>query len=271
MTDTTGLSKLAPRTEFQPFIQAYYLLEGAAHTVGGPGLSMDLWWLQGQTVSTVQAGFGERRCGGALIGGTLTRMLSVSRRAATDGFGVSLAPVVAPALFGIDASEITDAFVDLDYLLKRRLPHLSEQIFEAKSAPEKIRVFEHELLKLLHKQDAIDDRVQHVIGRLNGSLQDASVDKLAREIGYSRRRLVDLVQRSLGVSPKHLIQILRFRKALKLMERWSEPDWPSVVHECGYVDQAHFIHHCRQFTGLSPRQYLAQRLFPPLLHQVPQA
>ncbi|MFI5348009.1 MAG: helix-turn-helix domain-containing protein [Elusimicrobiota bacterium] len=270
MNQSTGWSGFTSRPELRPYIKGFYRAEGYSgakdvHSmVGGPGLSVDLWWFEGPALTATQAGGRARRHTGAVIGGTLTRMLSVTRSRGTTGFGVSLAPMAASALLGVDAEALRDNFVDLDDALDRAVPHLSEMVFSARTAVAKAQTVENELLKLLHKRQDVDDRVARVVGRLAQSVEGATVEGLAEEIGYTRRRLSDLVRRALGVSPKELIRIVRFRRALMLMESWSGPDWLSVVAECGYVDQSHFIRHCREFTGLPPGEFLSQGLFPPL-------
>jgi AraC-like DNA-binding protein len=36
-------------------------------------------------------------------------------------------------------------------------------------------------------------------------------------------------------------------------------DWAQVALDCGYFDQAHFIHEFRSFSGLTPTAYDAGR------------
>lgn len=254
----------------RPFVQAYYRIDGAGAMVGGPGLSVDLWWLEGSPLTTAAAGGGPKKRSGAVIGGALTRMLSVRKGADAAGFGVSLAPMAAASLFGIEAAVLADDFVSMEDALKARAPGLCGRVQDARTPFEKARVIERELLELLGRRGGVDFRVARVMARIERTLEGVTVDSLAGDIGYTRRSLVNLVTRALGVSPKQLIRILRFRKALKLMTRWSDPDWLTVVHECGYVDQSHFIRHCKEFAGLTPGEFLRQRQFPPLEHQIPQ-
>lgn len=274
--DRTGLEIFMPRKELRPYVEAFYhtpVGSGASPSVfvGGPGITVDLWWLRGPPLATSHAGESKDIPSGAVIGGALTRMLSVSRQPGTVGVGVSLAPAVAPALFGLASCEIRDRFVGLDELGANVFSRWTERIWEAESPRERVSVLEDELLDLLGKRPSVDGRIGRALERLTSSLEDVSVDGLARDLGVTRRRFLDLVRHAIGTSPNELIQILRFRKALKRLQRAVPPDWMDIVFDCGYFDQSHFIRHCRKFTGLPPKRFLEKKLFPPLRRQAPRA
>jgi AraC-like DNA-binding protein len=36
-------------------------------------------------------------------------------------------------------------------------------------------------------------------------------------------------------------------------------EWAALAADCGYFDQAHFIHDFRAFSGINPSTYIAQR------------
>jgi AraC-like DNA-binding protein len=55
-----------------------------------------------------------------------------------------------------------------------------------------------------------------------------------------------------GVTPKRYCRILRFQRALVGAHRGKRVDWAQLAVECGYWDQAHFIHEFRLFSGLTP-------------------
>jgi AraC-like DNA-binding protein len=62
------------------------------------------------------------------------------------------------------------------------------------------------------------------------------------------------------VSPKAFCRIRRFNEVLTRIEQRSEVDWADVALSCGYFDRAHFNHDFRAFSGLSPSDYLRDRI-----------
>ncbi|HJZ70509.1 MAG TPA: helix-turn-helix transcriptional regulator [Vicinamibacterales bacterium] len=84
-----------------------------------------------------------------------------------------------------------------------------------------------------------------------------SIDDAARAAGLGRRQLERLFLRDVGLPAKQLARIVRFQRALRILER--DPHPPRGVRAAqasGYADQAHFIRDFRELAGCAPRQHL---------------
>jgi AraC-like DNA-binding protein len=68
----------------------------------------------------------------------------------------------------------------------------------------------------------------------------------------SAKRFIERFKAQVGVSLKRYCRIRRFQHALARAHRGQPVDRPQVALECGYYDQAHFIHEFRAFSGLTP-------------------
>jgi AraC-like DNA-binding protein len=74
-------------------------------------------------------------------------------------------------------------------------------------------------------------------------------------IGLSAKRFIERFEREVGVTPKRYCRIRRFQHALTLSHHDRRVDWTRVAMDCGYFDQAHFIHDFRSFSGITPTVY----------------
>ena len=79
-------------------------------------------------------------------------------------------------------------------------------------------------------------------------------------LGRSRRHLAVLFREQIGVSPKTTARILRFERAVALLER-GEHGLAELAFECGYYDQAHLNRDFREFADASPAAF-ARRIVP---------
>ena len=82
---------------------------------------------------------------------------------------------------------------------------------------------------------------------------------MTEQIGLSPKRFIQVFRDETGFTPKVFCRIRRFQQALELMEDARSSNGPSVALDCGYFDQAHFIHDFRAFSGINPSAYLANR------------
>jgi transcriptional regulator GlxA family with amidase domain len=86
------------------------------------------------------------------------------------------------------------------------------------------------------------------------------VDELARALAVSPRWLERRFQSAVGVTPKRLGRLVRFRRALADLDADPERAGVAVALDHGYYDQAHFIAEFRAFAGDAPRRFVEHRL-----------
>ncbi len=81
-----------------------------------------------------------------------------------------------------------------------------------------------------------------------------SVSDLARIAEVSKPQLDRQVRRVFGMSPKQLVQRLRFDDAMFRLSHTNQPI-ADVAAECGFFDQASFTRQFRGATGMTPGAY----------------
>ncbi len=86
---------------------------------------------------------------------------------------------------------------------------------------------------------------------------DLSVDKIAREAGYSRHHFSRLFRRETGVSPHAHLQQFRLQRALNQITSTEMPI-KQIALESGYRDYAYFCKEFKRWTHKTPRS--ARRL-----------
>ena len=95
--------------------------------------------------------------------------------------------------------------------------------------------------------------------RLRDARGQLRVDALARAEAVSPRRLHELFVREVGVPPKRLARILRFRAALERLATAPAVDFTRLALDCGYYDQAHLYRDFRALATMTPVDYLTAR------------
>lgn len=96
-----------------------------------------------------------------------------------------------------------------------------------------------------------------------------SVHAVAKRVGLSERRFIQVFTAQVGLTPKLFCRVLRFQHVREVVNQARALNWSQVALSCGYYDQSHLIHDFQEFSGLSPADYLCLRsneLFPNLVY-----
>jgi len=156
----------------------------------------------------------------------------------------------------------TDRIVPLADALGDGALRLRERLLNTPTLEARFVCVEQWLLARLERRAAIHPVVRWAADRIAASGGRAAIEDLASQSGFTRRYLATLFQRQVGVPPKSLARIHRFRSSLARLTASDAPvPWVSLAERCGYYDQSHLINDFRRFTGLSPVE-LARRERP---------
>jgi AraC-like DNA-binding protein len=199
-------------------------------------------------------------CRGALFG-TKTRALLVPTEVPVENLAVRFRPGAAARFLPAPAHELRDAAQDVGELWGGAGRELAERIGEARSERERVARLERALLARLASAeagDAVADSVESAVALLVARRGSIGVRALAAEVGTGERRLERAFRARVGVRPKLLARILRFRAACAALARGgSQAD---VACACGYADQSHLLRDFHAFADATPARVLAERV-----------
>jgi len=181
--------------------------------------------------------------------------------------GVHFKPGGAFPFFGPPANELQNQMVSLADLWGALAGQLRERLLEAGTPGEKFRVFAEILLARAAQRLGRHPAVDYALGQFRSAAQTSTVAGVTGRIGLSAKRFIDVFSGEVGLTPKLYCRVRRFQRAVRLADRGRTIDWAALAADCGYFDQAHFIHDFRAFSGINPSTYIAQRT--PHLNHVP--
>jgi AraC-like DNA-binding protein len=176
------------------------------------------------------------------------------------GLEVKLAPLAVRRLLGVPATELAGRVVELDAVLGRSAGELTERMAEAPGWPARFALLDAALTERLARGARPAPDVAHAWRRLAASHGGLSIAGLADELGWSRRRFGARFREHVGLAPKPAARVLRFHRAVALIERDDGTRLAEIAQDCGYYDQAHLNRDFRAFAGSSPGDHLGRRL-----------
>jgi AraC-like DNA-binding protein len=173
---------------------------------------------------------------------------------------IDLTPVAARRLLGLPLDQLADRVVPLADLLGRAIDDLEERLDAASDWAARLTLLETWLcIRLAASPEApaaVDwgwRRLQETGGRL-------AIAEIQREIGWSRRHLAAQFRQHVGAPPKLLARILRFERAVAMLDHPAGWGWADIAADCGYSDQAHLTRDFRELAGMTPGELRRRHL-----------
>jgi AraC-like DNA-binding protein len=177
------------------------------------------------------------------------------------GIQVDLTPPAARALLGVPLRELTNRVVPLEDLLGNEANRLLERLYDEPTWHARFALLDAELGRRLEAARQLPAAVVSAWARLRETDGRTEIESLARELGYSRRRLTARFAEEIGLTPKTFARVLRFERASALLKLDDGGRFGEIAQDCGYYDQAHLNRDFREFAGISPGGYIG-RLLP---------
>lgn len=184
-------------------------------------------------------------------------ILDVDEDVATETIGIEFSPRGAYRFFHFTLNDIQNQIYSLSDLLGNIGKRLKEQINNTTSAQQKTVLLQEFLLKQLSLKNE-DLIFEYCVEKIISSKGKVTVKELEKKTGYSSRWLNMKFNDNLGISPKNLSSIIRFKQYYQSFISGNEKSFFKNDFYELYYDQSHFIKHFKRFTGLPPTKFEKQ-------------
>jgi AraC-like DNA-binding protein len=178
-----------------------------------------------------------------------------------DLFGVRFRPGGAFPFFEVPLGEFTDRRIPLEQIWPA-----GAEAFAAHAPADRVdgaeRVLRRRLRTRTRRRDEDEALAARAVGLLRQARGGIGVREVAVALGVGERRLERVFDRSVGLGPKALGRVMRFRHAareIRLGRAGRTPrSWAALAFSAGYADQSHLIREFRALAGVTPADYAAE-------------
>jgi AraC-like DNA-binding protein len=206
------------------------------------------------------AGMGTPAVRDSFVAGLFERSAFVAAEGAARCLQVDLTPIGAHLVFGVPMHELANRVVDVEDVLEGDR-HLVARLEAASSWEARFALLDGVLVARVGAASRPAPEILLAWRALQDTNGAVRVSTLAERLGCSRRRLLARFREHVGLAPKTVARIIRFGRAVELLQDGRRRSLTELSYECGYFDQAHFNRDFREFAGTTPSEF-ARRLIP---------
>jgi len=202
------------------------------------------------------------------VAGPATTTQHVLVAAGTTVVGIRFRPGATRAAFGCDASELRNADPELAAVCSSAGRALAQALSRAHDADDPTSALRAALESWARAR--LTPRIDRDASALRAARRlvidrAATVRAVARDFGWSERRLHREITATCGYGPKTLQRIVRLQRALRASRAGVATRPPNLAPtlsrlalDAGYADQAHMTREFRDLTGMTPRRLIGQ-------------
>lgn len=202
-----------------------------------------------------QTGAGETR--GSFVAGLHERYVLVDNDHIDRCVHVDLSPPVAHRLLRMPMAALHERIVELRDLIGAEADRLLDRLAGAVDWQARFAILDSWLLDRVAPARPASPEIAWAWRQIESRRGAIRIAAIADTLDWSRKRLVAGFREQIGIPPKTLCRVLRFRHAIELFSVEAGPA-AEIADACGYADQAHMIREFRTVSGLTPGAMAAQ-------------
>ncbi|HEX2629185.1 MAG TPA: helix-turn-helix domain-containing protein [Chitinophagaceae bacterium] len=168
-----------------------------------------------------------------------------------------LYPHLLKSIFGFGAKESRDISIDLGVSPQAKKINLTEQLLNAPSLSIRLQLMTGFIQDLC--EASWSDENQSILFATSQIIKDKGLSSprtIREKLHLTERTFERLFETHVGVSPKLFNKICQFHSAFQQFSNRNYNKLSDVAFENGYSDQSHFIRVFKEFTNLTPGEYL---------------
>jgi len=251
-----------PHPELEPLVSCYWTLEVPAAEDAQrqriiPDGTIEIAFILADDIKRFTSGDEFILQPRAMVLGQTMDPFYIEPVGAVETFAIRFYPYGFANLVTVPLSELANKETPLSVLFgEEDSKDLERKIIQASGVNDRIRIIESFLRGRLNEPSAVDTIVKRTLDILLRSKGSTPINAILKDDPSKRRQLERKFAKTIGISPKQLGRVIRLQAALTMLLNEEDDNLASIAYRNEYYDQAHFNKDFKDFTGISPRQFL---------------
>jgi AraC-like DNA-binding protein len=165
-------------------------------------------------------------------------------------------PFALTALFGFTAQELTDNPINLNLIQQQNARLLQEQLLNAITIDEMVSILNDFVFALITKIQTDTKLIKFATKLIAENPSKKILKKVQDELYVTERTFQRMFEDKIGISPNQYRRVAQFNSAFQQINQKQFKLFSDIAFSNNYADQSHFIRAFKEFTNMTPKEYL---------------
>ena len=165
-------------------------------------------------------------------------------------------PFAINDLFGFSSQELTDNPINLNLVDYKNANELQEKLINTISLNEMLRILDDFVFSLISKIKNTNQLISFATENIVENSSKDAIIEVQKKLFVTERTLQRLFKDKIGLTPNQYRRIAQFNSAFQQLNARQFSQLTDVVFNNHYADQSHFNRAFKEFTNLTPTEYL---------------
>jgi AraC-like DNA-binding protein len=169
-------------------------------------------------------------------------------------------PFVLACIFNIPVTKLMDAPIDLCNWNAHKTNALKTQLHYATLTSQKVEVLDNLLTHQLQQNKKECEIVRYATDQIMCDSGTEILSEVLKALSITERTFQRIFKKYVGVTPNQYRRICQFQLSFEQLRVQNFDKLTDVAYDNGFVDESHFIRSFREFTQVTPGNYLKSGL-----------
>lgn len=165
-------------------------------------------------------------------------------------------PFAIAAMFGIPAPRLAKSPIDLCNWNAHKTNAIKKQLFYATTTPLKINVLDNLLVHQLQQNKKECTFIKYATDEIMCNPGTEILSAIQNKLNLNERTFQRIFKKYVGITPSQYRRICQFQLSFSQLRAKEFDKLTDIAYENGFADQSHFIRSFREFTQITPNDYL---------------
>ncbi|RSC93486.1 helix-turn-helix domain-containing protein [Tenacibaculum singaporense] len=169
-------------------------------------------------------------------------------------------PYALGTIFDLGAKELTDKPIDLKLWQYAKIASFEGQLLNTTTTKERLDLLDGFILEQIQKNRSVCQTIKYATDIIMLYPKVDALPAILKKLNVSQKTFQRMFKKHVGIMPNQYRRICQFHTAFEQLRSNDFKKLSDIAFDNGYTDQSHYIRAFKEFTHITPSDYIKNGL-----------